>query len=182
MNLYEGRWYLDARDFVLPATDYSIATGGPPGARAYKSRKNRPCDFCRARKSACRIAVAPPCFLCRTSGRDCTFVQSPPKRRKPVPAPAPAMDQVQWEHGGLIGKPLTWSLPFVFSTPPLSGWQDLLVNIQCHFLRLSHARYYYILDDWLSLEPSVGSNVRQGSMTTTVCPCSYLLFKQRSMK
>ncbi|EXJ83328.1 hypothetical protein A1O1_06949 [Capronia coronata CBS 617.96] len=52
------------------------------GPRAYKSRQNRPCDFCRARKAACKIAVAPPCALCHSYGRECTFVSGPQKRKR----------------------------------------------------------------------------------------------------
>ncbi len=55
------------------------------GPRAYKSRKNRPCDFCRTRKAACKIAAAPPCALCQSYGRDCTFLERPQKRKRPAP-------------------------------------------------------------------------------------------------
>lgn len=52
------------------------------GPRAYKSRRYRPCDFCRARKSACKITAAPPCHLCYTYGRECTFIEQPSKRKR----------------------------------------------------------------------------------------------------
>lgn len=55
----------------------------PPGPRSYKSRKYRPCDFCRARQVACNIIVAPPCALCSSHGRQCTFVERPKKKRRP---------------------------------------------------------------------------------------------------
>jgi hypothetical protein len=54
-----------------------------PGPRSYKSRKYRPCDFCRARQVACKIDVAPPCQLCAAHGRGCTFVERPKKKRRP---------------------------------------------------------------------------------------------------
>jgi hypothetical protein len=60
--------------------------GGPgpgPGPRNYKSRKYRPCDFCRARQVACKIEVAPPCQLCQSHRRECTFVEQPKKKRRP---------------------------------------------------------------------------------------------------
>lgn len=67
-----------------------IEPGGPgpgrgpgPGPRNYKSRKYRPCDFCRARQVACKIEVAPPCQLCQSHGRECTFVEQPKKKRRP---------------------------------------------------------------------------------------------------
>lgn len=54
------------------------------GSRQYKSRRNRPCDFCRSRKVACSIEAQPPCGLCRSKGRQCTFVNGPGFRRRPV--------------------------------------------------------------------------------------------------
>ncbi|KAI9742412.1 MAG: hypothetical protein M1818_003945 [Claussenomyces sp. TS43310] len=54
-----------------------------PGPRNYKSRKYRPCDFCRARQVACKIDVSPPCQLCTNHGRECTFVERPKKKRRP---------------------------------------------------------------------------------------------------
>ncbi|KFY81548.1 hypothetical protein V500_11301, partial [Pseudogymnoascus sp. VKM F-4518 (FW-2643)] len=54
-----------------------------PGPRNYKSRKYRPCDFCRARQVACKIEVAPPCQLCQSHRRECTFVEQPKKKRRP---------------------------------------------------------------------------------------------------
>jgi hypothetical protein len=54
-------------------------------ARRYKSKHQRPCDFCRRRRSACRIeSVGPPCGLCRAYGKDCTFAEAPPPRSKPI--------------------------------------------------------------------------------------------------
>jgi hypothetical protein len=44
------------------------------------SKRQRPCDACRTRKSACRIERAPPYRLCRLSGRECTFNDGPPPR------------------------------------------------------------------------------------------------------
>ncbi|KAI4717057.1 hypothetical protein E4T48_06751 [Aureobasidium sp. EXF-10727] len=52
-------------------------------ARAYKSRNKRPCDFCRYKKAACHLETKPPCELCLRYGKDCTFVESPVKRRRP---------------------------------------------------------------------------------------------------
>ena len=54
-----------------------------PGPRSYKSRKYRPCDFCRARQVACKIDITPPCQLCASHGRQCTFVERPKKKRRP---------------------------------------------------------------------------------------------------
>lgn len=56
------------------------------GSRAYKSRRERPCDLCRARKVACRIDLAPPCNFCYTQGSDCTFETAPIARKRALPA------------------------------------------------------------------------------------------------
>lgn len=46
------------------------------------SKRQRPCDFCRSRKAACRIEGSVPCRLCALHGRSCTFVDAAqPKSR-----------------------------------------------------------------------------------------------------
>ncbi|KAJ5478878.1 hypothetical protein N7530_004387 [Penicillium desertorum] len=54
-------------------------------ARRYMSKRNRACDFCRARKAACRIDRAPPCYLCTLHGKECTFLQPTSRPRQPFP-------------------------------------------------------------------------------------------------
>lgn len=49
--------------------------------RRYMSKSQRACDFCRSRRSACRIETAPPCQLCAAHGRSCTF-EEPARPRK----------------------------------------------------------------------------------------------------
>ncbi|KAF2724652.1 hypothetical protein K431DRAFT_217282 [Polychaeton citri CBS 116435] len=56
---------------------------GVDRARAYKSRNKRPCDFCRYKKAACHLESQPPCELCIRYNKECTFVESPAKRRRP---------------------------------------------------------------------------------------------------
>ncbi|RJE26194.1 hypothetical protein PHISCL_01442 [Aspergillus sclerotialis] len=51
-------------------------------ARCLRSRKDRPCDACRHRKSACIITVRPPCRFCESRGQDCTFASSPTQRTR----------------------------------------------------------------------------------------------------
>ncbi|KAF4482828.1 Transcriptional activator protein DAL81 [Colletotrichum fructicola Nara gc5] len=41
-------------------------------ARQWRSRKNRPCDICRKRKTVCVITSVPPCFFCKGRGLECT--------------------------------------------------------------------------------------------------------------
>lgn len=48
------------------------------------SKRQRPCDFCRSRKTACRIEGSLPCRLCTLHGRDCTFVEPAQPRRRPA--------------------------------------------------------------------------------------------------
>jgi hypothetical protein len=55
----------------------------PAQSRRYMSKSQRACDFCRERKSACRIEGGAPCQLCSYYQRECTFnrVSSTRKRR-----------------------------------------------------------------------------------------------------
>lgn len=46
------------------------------GHRRYMSKGQRPCDFCRTRKTACRIETGPPCRMCQLHGQSCTFGDS----------------------------------------------------------------------------------------------------------
>ncbi|KZL75356.1 fungal specific transcription factor domain protein [Colletotrichum tofieldiae] len=64
--------------------------------RRYMSKRQRPCDFCRSRKSACRIDQAPPCRLCVLHGRECTFVEGAAPRKRLFPT-----DEIQ----GLTASP-----------------------------------------------------------------------------
>ncbi|KAK1675478.1 fungal-specific transcription factor [Colletotrichum godetiae] len=50
--------------------------------RRYMSKRQRPCDFCRSRKTACRIDQAPPCRLCVSHNRQCTFVEAAAPRKR----------------------------------------------------------------------------------------------------
>lgn len=45
--------------------------------RIYKSRKQRPCDNCRKRKSCCIIEDGIPCKLCKMFNKKCTFDKGP---------------------------------------------------------------------------------------------------------
>ncbi len=59
--------------------------------RPYRSRKSRPCDLCRSRKSRCVVFDAgAPCYLCGLNGRACTFLKGTTKRKRPPPASATA--------------------------------------------------------------------------------------------
>jgi hypothetical protein len=77
----------DITPFKIPGIDLPTAAAGADivhGPRPYRSRKNRPCDFCRARKAACKITVAPPCTLCSSYGKECTFNNQTKRKRSVV--------------------------------------------------------------------------------------------------
>ena len=60
------------------------------GARRYMSKSQRACDFCRSRRSACRIDIEPPCRQCNLHSRVCTFKEdsAPRKPRRTEPGTA----------------------------------------------------------------------------------------------
>ncbi|GAA5960316.1 hypothetical protein JCM3765_007471 [Sporobolomyces pararoseus] len=82
---------------VLPG----ISSRSTDGARPLRSKKQRPCDRCRQRKSRCAIAqIGQPCSECHQTGNPCTFLLPPPARPKkdigpsildPPPPPSPAL-------------------------------------------------------------------------------------------
>lgn len=58
----------------------STGTAANAPGRVYRSKKQRPCDFCRQQKICCIINGEPPCVACAKKGRACTF-DKPVKRR-----------------------------------------------------------------------------------------------------
>ena len=95
-NSHNSHNYAAAQNSSISPTDYyggleltslpaaATTTAQPiPGPRSYKSRKYRPCDFCRARQVACKIDSSPPCSLCSSHSKQCTFVERPEKKRRP---------------------------------------------------------------------------------------------------
>jgi hypothetical protein len=98
-------------------------------ARAYKSRNKRPCDFCRYKKAACHLDSQPPCELCTRYNKECTFVESPAKRRRPNDSNSES--QRQRQNGSFDGK-IQDSSPFLNGPmvpdgldmqPDLLGWE-----------------------------------------------------------
>ncbi|KAF8858067.1 hypothetical protein BDZ45DRAFT_591724 [Acephala macrosclerotiorum] len=65
------------------STSMSSSNSGESGTNI-RSRKDRPCDACRRRKSRCVIHEGQTsCVLCQFHTQECTFVQSPqPRKRK----------------------------------------------------------------------------------------------------
>ncbi|KAM0543612.1 hypothetical protein ACHAPJ_012199 [Fusarium lateritium] len=78
------------------------------GIRRYRSKSQRPCDLCRARKVLCNIPdPTRPCQLCERTGRQCTFIGNPnkkqrdgnfPRQNSGDPPRVPARDQVVVPH------------------------------------------------------------------------------------
>lgn len=51
--------------------------------RPTRSRKDRPCDYCRQLKHSCHIVIrGQPCANCSKTGRECTFAEPPRKRKR----------------------------------------------------------------------------------------------------
>ncbi|KAL2825500.1 fungal-specific transcription factor domain-containing protein [Aspergillus cavernicola] len=51
--------------------------------RPYRSKRQRPCDRCRTRKTACILENGVPCQSCFNARRPCTFDTLPTRRRRP---------------------------------------------------------------------------------------------------
>ncbi|CAK7238435.1 hypothetical protein SEUCBS140593_010685 [Sporothrix eucalyptigena] len=71
----------------MDAVDSSGGTAVQNG-RAYRSKKQRPCDVCRFRRVQCKSLQQPDgsrdtslCQMCVKLGLHCTFVQGPPRKR-----------------------------------------------------------------------------------------------------
>ncbi|EPE35349.1 Zn2/Cys6 DNA-binding protein [Glarea lozoyensis ATCC 20868] len=78
------------------------------GSRESRSRRDRPCDICRTRKSACVIAVKPPCRFCEIRGLECTFTSGPrPRHRRNTESNAAG--SVNGDAGKDISSPATSS-------------------------------------------------------------------------
>lgn len=63
--------------------------------RKYMSKRQRPCDFCRSRKTACRIDQSPPCRSCTLNNRECTFLQEAPPRKRSEALDSPSSPSVE---------------------------------------------------------------------------------------
>ncbi|GAA5894950.1 Zn(II)2Cys6 transcription factor [Sporobolomyces salmoneus] len=66
-----------------------LSEGREPTARPLRSKKQRPCDRCRQRKSRCAIETfGKPCTECLQTGNACTFLLPPPVRPKKEAVPS----------------------------------------------------------------------------------------------
>jgi len=115
------------------------AQGNVPRARPLRSRKIRPCDYCRRLKHICRIAIqGQPCSNCHRTRRECTFNKPAANRHAPrsnrqsnIPTISSTLDRRnEKKHKGLTG--LLASLREVEATT--DGDEDLF----CHPLDLEN--------------------------------------------
>ena len=66
-------------DGVKQGSPAELAT---TGIRPFRSRKQRPCDSCRRKRSRCAILEqGNPCVECRQTGKACTFLDKPLDRK-----------------------------------------------------------------------------------------------------
>ena len=80
-------------------------------ARKYRSKRQRPCDLCRQRKTQCKIpGSGGACELCDKLGHNCTFVLQPLSKerwRPPETQSHPAQQRVtQSDFDGYNGDPM----------------------------------------------------------------------------
>lgn len=68
----------------------------PFSTRPYRSKRQRPCDQCRARKLGCQTENGGPCHRCRSAKLECTFDNPPPRRPRTsgsLSIAAPSVDE-----------------------------------------------------------------------------------------
>ncbi|KAI9835755.1 MAG: hypothetical protein M1819_001934 [Sarea resinae] len=77
---------MSSKEAPIRPNDEILAAADAEATNA-RSRRDRPCDACRRRKSRCVINDgAKSCVMCDFHGQDCTFVQEPqPRKRRANP-------------------------------------------------------------------------------------------------
>lgn len=97
------------------------------GPRKYMSKGRRACDFCRSRKSACQIEVAPPCRMCRAHGQRCEFTDRVVRKKRRVAQPEDGEHVAAWQQARPSDSDLLWpqSLDFLSMSMPESGFPQV---------------------------------------------------------
>lgn len=111
-----GSYSLAASSITAPAGINNNGAGSH-GVRPFRSRKHRPCDLCRKRRSRCAIPEqGSACIECLQTGKACTFLDQPvdrkeqaKKRQRSAQNASPPAAQVQ-------AQPFATAIP-----PPVSG-------------------------------------------------------------
>ncbi|QDS68010.1 hypothetical protein FKW77_009409 [Venturia effusa] len=124
--------------------------GSLSGVTAARTRRERPCDACRRRKSRCVIHEgAVLCVLCEFHKQECTFVQDPQPRKRKVAGDAEKKDCTPKKRSvdqacASPPKPVQR----VPTRPSISPAQGLQAQIENHVLgetlglqRCTHSRY-----------------------------------------
>lgn len=76
-------------DMVDSQTRTGVESNAPLTARKYRSKRQRPCDLCRGRKTVCKVLLGSSvCELCKKLGKSCAFVLQPLKKQQPRPLPS----------------------------------------------------------------------------------------------
>lgn len=115
-----------------PRTVQSIDNSNNIGPRKYMSKGRRACDFCRSRKSACQIEVAPPCRMCRAHGQECEFTDRIVRKRRRVVQPGEGARVAAWQQAPRpTDTDLLWpqSLDFLSMSMPESGFPHVSSSI-----------------------------------------------------
>lgn len=119
--------------------DRSDSAYGSP-ARQYRSKRQRPCDLCRQRKTQCKLpGSGGACELCDKRGRSCTFALQPLRkrqRRSPEIQSTPVQhratqpdvddytgDPLAFDVGAFQNSSFHFEIGFDSQTPPVSGSQ-----------------------------------------------------------
>jgi len=85
---------MSGKENVVAHKQYPPSSSSASPVAAVRSRRERPCDACRRRKSRCVIHEgASLCVLCEFHKQDCTFVESPQPRKRKLPAEPPKNDE-----------------------------------------------------------------------------------------
>lgn len=97
----------------------------PTRGRVYRSRRQRPCDFCRKRKTCCIIDGEPPCAICQKRGLPCTFsVNVKPARKRQKSTNSPKGPKIRFYQPDKAKRPLPDSL----NEPPVQAIATETVN------------------------------------------------------
>lgn len=86
------------------------------------SKRQRACDFCRSRKTACRIEGHLPCRLCALHGKQCTFVEAALPRKRPTAGSEAGATRLTVNEDGPVTSQLTHH--FVPAPPAGTSPQD----------------------------------------------------------
>ncbi|EEA21784.1 hypothetical protein EYB25_006969 [Talaromyces marneffei] len=111
-----------------PRIEHS-ASDSHAGPRKYMSKGRRACDFCRSRKSACQIEVAPPCRMCRAHGQRCEFTDRVVRKKRRIAQPEGGEHVAAWQQAPRPSDTdLLWpqSLDFLSMSLPESGFPHVL--------------------------------------------------------